>query len=88
MQDLLSQLLIKLVEKEAEEEVLRTRIASLECLVAAIIAMMDIHQSKALKGKIDLILAQKTWAGKDGMPSDVGMLNHNIQRVVSAGEQK
>lgn len=60
MNTLLSQLLIKLAQKEAEEKRLQTRVASLEMLVSAVISTMDDHKLIKLKGEIDLLLKRET----------------------------
>lgn len=60
MNTLLSQLLIKLAQKEADEKRLQTRVASLEMLVSAVISTMDDHKLIKLKGEIDLRVKRET----------------------------
>lgn len=81
MNTLLSQLLIKLAQKEADEKRLQTRIASLEMLVSAVISTMDDHKLIKLKGEIDLRVRRETMPVDER--DDVYLLLKNITGMAS-----
>ncbi|MCW2480078.1 anti-adapter protein IraP [Candidatus Symbiopectobacterium sp. NZEC135] len=81
MNTLLSQLLIKLAQKEADEKRLQTRVASLEMLVSAVISTMDDHKLIKLKGEIDLRVRRETMPV--GERDDVYLLLKNITGMAS-----
>lgn len=81
MNTLLSQLLIKLAQKEADEKRLQTRVASLEMLVSAVISTMDDHKLIKLKGEIDHLVKRETMPV--GERDDVYLLLRNISRMAS-----
>ncbi|QZN94376.1 anti-adapter protein IraP [Symbiopectobacterium purcellii] len=81
MNTLLSQLLIKLAQKEADEKRLQTRVASLEMLVSAVISTMDDHKLIKLKGEIDLLVRRETMPV--GERDDVYLLLRNISGMAS-----
>lgn len=81
MNTLLSQLLIKLAQKEADEKRLQTRVASLEMLVSAVISTMDDHKLIKLKDEIDLRVRRETMPA--GERDDVYLLLKNISGMAS-----
>ncbi|MFT8211134.1 MAG: sigma-S stabilization anti-adapter protein IraP [Symbiopectobacterium sp.] len=82
MNTLLSQLLIKLAQKEADEKRLQTRVASLEMLVSAIISTMDDHKLINLKSEIDMLVRREAMPA--GEKDDVYLLLRNISSMASA----
>ncbi|MGL9722157.1 sigma-S stabilization anti-adapter protein IraP [Symbiopectobacterium sp.] len=81
MNTLLSQLLIKLAQKEADEKRLQTRVSSLEMLVSAVISTMDDHKLIKLKGEIDLLVRRETMPVDER--DDVYLLLKNISGMAS-----
>ncbi len=81
MNTLLSQLLIKLAQKEADEKRLQSRVASLEMLVSAVISTMDDHNLIKLKREIDLLITREAMAS--GEKEDVYVLLRNISGMAS-----
>lgn len=81
MNTLLSQLLIKLAQKEAEEKRLQTRVTSLEMLVSAVISTIDDHKLIKLKGEIDLLVKRETMSV--GERDGVYLLLKNISGMAS-----
>lgn len=86
MNNLLSELLIKLAQKEADEKRLQSRIASLEMLISAMISTLDDHKLIKLKGEIDQLMAQETTCG--GKLDDIRGLLHNINRMAAMYPQE
>lgn len=86
MNNLLSELLIKLAQKEADERRLQSRIASLEMLISAVISTLDDHKLIKLKSEIDQLMAQETPCGCKS--DDILGLLHNINRMAPIHPQE
>ncbi|KAA8996611.1 anti-adapter protein [Affinibrenneria salicis] len=83
MNNLLSQLLLNLAEKEAAEKELHAKVESLEVLVAAIISTLSREKSAEVIEKIESALADIARNNGGAMKSDLELLSHNIARITS-----
>ncbi|MGK2889086.1 MAG: sigma-S stabilization anti-adapter protein IraP [Candidatus Malihini olakiniferum] len=81
MNTLLSQLLIKLTQKEVDEKQLQSCIESLEILFSEVIFTMNDHNLIKLKSEIDLLVKREAMPA-DGK-EDVYLLLRNISGMAS-----
>lgn len=80
MNNLLSQLLMKLAEKEVGEKELSAKIELLEILVFSIISMLDDEQINELTKKVECVLAEAPLHRGDDTCLTIELLNRSINR--------
>ncbi|RLM22264.1 anti-adapter protein [Brenneria alni] len=83
MNNLLSQLLIRLAEKEVGEKELHAKIESLEMLVFAIVSMLDDNEMNTLTKKVEGVLAEVTQSKGEDTYLAVELLTRNINRFTT-----
>ncbi|MBT9431225.1 anti-adapter protein [Candidatus Sodalis endolongispinus] len=87
MNSLLSQLLIRLAQKEAAEKELHALVQSLEILVAALISSLTPDKLNELVGSIDVAMKNLPCNLETGHSSDIELLNNNITRITAAARR-
>ncbi|WP_406706985.1 anti-adapter protein IraP [Sodalis sp.] len=83
MNSLLSQLLIRLAQKEAAEKELLALVQSLEILVAALISSLSPDKLNELVGSIDMAMKNLPRNLEAGHNADIDLLNNNITRITA-----
>ncbi|MCL2897110.1 sigma-S stabilization anti-adapter protein IraP [Brenneria tiliae] len=83
MNSLLSQLLIRLAEKEVGEKELHAKIESLEMLVFAIVSMLDDNKINELATKVKGVLAETTQRKGEDAYLAAELLSRNINRLMT-----
>ncbi|WP_074013879.1 anti-adapter protein IraP [Candidatus Sodalis sp. SoCistrobi] len=87
MNSLLSQLLIRLAQKEAAEKELLALVQSLEILVAALISSLTPDKLNELVGSIDVAMKNLPRNLETGHSSDIELLNNNITRITAVARR-
>ncbi len=88
MNNLLSQLLINLAQKEVAEKELHASVESLEILVAALIASLSRKKSSELINSIETALEKMRNNGDVTFKSDLELLSNNIARITAVTKRK
>ncbi|MCG8709208.1 anti-adapter protein [Brenneria sp. 4F2] len=83
MNNLLSQLLMKLAEKEVGEKELNAKVELLEVLVFSIISMLDDNQINELTKKVECVLADTPLSRGDDTCLTVELLTRSINRFTT-----
>ncbi|MEC5320705.1 sigma-S stabilization anti-adapter protein IraP [Brenneria populi subsp. brevivirga] len=83
MNNLLSQLLMKLAEKEVGEKELNAKIELLETLVFSIISMLDDNQINELTKRVECVLAEEPQRGGDDACLTIELLTRSINRFTT-----
>ncbi len=88
MNNLLSQLLINLAQKEVAEKELHATVESLEILVAALIASLSRKKSGELINSIETALEKMRNSEDVSIRSDLDLLRSNIARITDVAKRK
>jgi|GEM_PF-26488 hypothetical protein len=88
MNNLLSQLLINLAQKEVAEKELHASVESLEILVAALIASLSRKKSSELINSIETALEKMRNNDDVTFKSDLELLSNNIARITAVTKRK
>lgn len=88
MNNLLSQLLINLAQKEVAEKELHATVESLEILVAALIASLGRKKSGELINSIETALEKMRNSEEVSIKSDLDLLSSNIARITDVAKRK
>lgn len=87
MNSLLSQLLIRLAQKEAAEKDLHALVESLEILVAALITALPPEKVNELVNSIDQAMKNLPDGQEAAYSSDIELLNTNIARITAVARR-
>ncbi|MEA9393272.1 sigma-S stabilization anti-adapter protein IraP [Acerihabitans sp. TG2] len=88
MNNLLSQLLITLAQKEASEKDLHAMVESLEIVVAALISSLGREKTTEIVGLVDTALQEMRQRSDVSYRADIDLLSNNIARITGVAKRR